>query len=83
MQLSLDPKQKIVLWVSSFDCCVHFMSFSVTMSMYDIDYCFISDTSTVLNVVTDKSFISAVDDTTLSGLQGCIVIVDLLSIIDN
>ena len=43
-------------------------------------YCFISDTSTV---VTDKSFISAVDDTTLSGLQGSIVIVDLLSIIDN
>ena len=42
--------------------------------------CFISDTSTVLNVVTDKS---AVDDTTLSGLQGSIVIVDLLSIIDN
>ena len=48
-----------------------------------IDYCFISDTSTVLNVVTDKSFISAVDDTTLSGLQGSIVIVDLVSIIDN
>ena len=45
--------------------------------------CFISDTSTVLNVVTDKSFISAVDNTTLSGVQGSIVIVDLLSIIDN
>ena len=54
---------------------------SVTMS--DIDYCFISDTSTVLNVITDKSFISAVDDPTLSGLQGSTVIVDLLSIIDN
>ena len=51
--------------------------------MSDIDYCFISDTSTVLNVVTDKSFISAVDDPTLSGLQGSTVIVDLLSIIDN
>ena len=50
-----------------------------------INNCFISaDTSTVLNVVTDKSFISAVDDTTLSGLQGSIiVIVDLVSIIDN
>ena len=49
-----------------------------------INNCFISDTSTVLNVdVTDKSFISAVDDTTLSGLQGSIVIVDLLSIIDT
>ena len=79
MQLSLDPKQKIVFWVSSFDCRVHFIA-SVHVT---IDYCFISDTSTVLNVVTDKSFISAVDDTTLSGLQGCIVIVDLLSIIDN
>ena len=46
--------------------------------------CFISDTSTVLNVVTDQSFTSPVDDATLSGLQGSIiVIVDLVSIIDN
>ena len=55
-----------MLWVSSFDCCVHFMS----LSSVTIDYCFISDTSTVLNVVTDKSFIPEVDDATLSGLQG-------------